>query len=113
MELISSLSSANAMKDWPSPMVYFPGATPSYVSRSPSEMHWKVMRRTVGKKRGRWVAYPSRKVHFDAENPNIQRTGALGLRLKDGVGGRGEGGRGSFDSHGVKEEVRNSELSGW
>jgi hypothetical protein len=45
------------------------------------------------------VAYPLGEVHFDAEDSNILWTGTLGLRVKDGRGGRGEGGRGSFDSH--------------
>ena len=64
------------------------------------------------KEEGR-VAYPLREVHFEAEDTNILRTGALNLRVEDGEGGRGESGRGGFDSHcGVKEEERNREWSG-
>lgn len=60
------------------------------------------------------VAYPSRAVYFDAEDTNILGTGTLSLRVKDGGGGSGEGGRGCFNGHcGVKEVERNSKWSGW
>jgi hypothetical protein len=56
------------------------------------------VRREVEGKTGE-VAYPLRKIHLDAEDSNILWTGTLGLRVKDGMGGRGESSRGSFDSH--------------
>jgi hypothetical protein len=66
------------------------------------------IRNAVKKKRR--TSYPLREVHFDAEDANILRTGALGQGLKDR--GRGKGGRGSFDSHCIEGEERNDDCSG-
>jgi hypothetical protein len=60
------------------------------------------------------VAYPSREVHFEADDTNILRTRTLGLRVKDGGGRRGEGRRDGLDGHcEVKKDERNRERSGW